>query len=76
MFSHHYSSRYRCDHDKDCPDASDEKGCNATDCSVYGQHARMVPCRNTTACIMESWKCDGHNDCWDNSDEENCETCE
>ena len=28
-------AEFRCDYDKDCPDASDEMGCNDTDCSGF-----------------------------------------
>lgn len=54
--------RYRCDHELDCKDGSDEADC------MFTCNAEQFTCQNGD-CIMDSWQCDGENDCSDGSDE-------
>jgi len=49
-----------CDGEADCPDASDEAGCETFDC---GPGDEPIP---------GSWVCDGEADCLDGSDEADC----
>ncbi|KAF5276464.1 hypothetical protein FQA39_LY06533 [Lamprigera yunnana] len=57
---------WRCDHEDDCGDNSDEKGCSG------------FKCKNGTFqcasghCIAAYFRCDGDRDCRDMSDEMNC----
>lgn len=57
---------WRCDHDNDCGDNSDEQNCPYTTCQ-----SDQFRCDNGR-CISASWRCDHDNDCHDNSDERNC----
>lgn len=54
-----------CDGIEDCPDGSDETGCEES-CQLNFQ------CANTTQCIMNDAHCDGIYDCPDGSDEKDC----
>ncbi|KTF83548.1 hypothetical protein cypCar_00038329, partial [Cyprinus carpio] len=63
----------------DCADASDEKGCNSTDCMEYYRlgsrtrnNDRFLRCNSTSLCVHPSWICDGANDCGDYADEIHC----
>lgn len=58
---------YRCDHDNDCLDNSDEENCP----SVATCPPNRFQC-NSSLCISTIWQCDGDNDCGDMSDEKNC----
>ncbi|XP_066265966.1 uncharacterized protein [Branchiostoma lanceolatum] len=58
---------WRCDHDNDCLDGSDEIDC------VYPQcHADQFICAASGRCISAKWRCDGERDCRDASDETGC----
>jgi hypothetical protein len=57
--------RYRCDHYVNCPDASDEIGCDPGCQSGF-------QCVRGTSCINASLVCDGHRHCEDGSDESFC----
>ena len=63
-----YRSAQRCDGMNDCPDGSDEEGCDAALC---GPHRDGFLCRNRH-CVPASSRCDGVQDCGDFSDEETC----
>ncbi|XP_076343570.1 putative vitellogenin receptor yl isoform X2 [Tachypleus tridentatus] len=56
---------WKCDGRFDCPDESDEKGC---DNSCPNDNFRC----NNGLCIVPSWVCDLTDDCGDGSDEQNC----
>ncbi|XP_076438284.1 sortilin-related receptor-like [Babylonia areolata] len=60
-------SQWRCDHDDDCRDMSDE-----TDCPYYTCPSTAFRCPSGK-CIPGRWKCDFDDDCGDNSDEKDCD---
>ncbi|XP_078381129.1 uncharacterized protein LOC144663915 isoform X2 [Oculina patagonica] len=59
-------SHWKCDHDNDCGDNSDEQGCAYSTCSPT-----QFKCDNGR-CISGLWRCDHDDDCHDMSDEKNC----
>ena len=63
-----YRTSARCDGHQDCPDGSDEEGC---DSSLCGPHREGFLCRNKR-CIQAYSRCDGIEDCGDLSDEDSC----
>lgn len=58
--------RWRCDHENDCGDRSDEVNCVYRNCTE-----NEFRCNNEL-CIRSGLRCDGENNCGDGSDEENC----
>ncbi|KAA0201571.1 hypothetical protein HAZT_HAZT001489, partial [Hyalella azteca] len=60
-------STWRCDHDLDCLDHSDEQDCTYDPCSDT-----QFSCSNGR-CINKRWRCDGEDDCHDGSDEASCD---
>lgn len=60
------SSRWRCDHEDDCGDNSDESGCSGFQCKNG-----TFQCASGH-CIASYFRCDGDRDCRDMSDEKNC----
>ncbi|XP_065584633.1 low-density lipoprotein receptor-related protein 2-like [Artemia franciscana] len=58
--------RYRCDHDYDCRDQSDEMNCNTMVCPN-----NTFRCKSGH-CIAQQFRCDGERDCRDGTDEEGC----
>lgn len=63
-----YRTSARCNGHHDCPDGSDEEGC---DSSLCGPHREGFLCRNQR-CIPAFSRCDGIQDCGDFSDEDSC----
>ncbi|XP_022107466.1 sortilin-related receptor-like [Acanthaster planci] len=57
---------WRCDHDNDCGDMTDE-----LDCPYEGCRDDQFTCNNGH-CIPSRWVCDFDNDCGDMSDEHDC----
>jgi hypothetical protein len=56
------NANYKCDHDDDCGDGSDEPhNCTFTECNPQTQ----FKCDNLR-CIPLSFKCNQRNDCFDN----------
>ncbi|TPP57800.1 Low-density lipoprotein receptor [Fasciola gigantica] len=55
-----------CDGIRQCPDGSDELGCDLT-C-----HAPNIACRSSGECIDPAKRCDGREDCRDGFDEKGC----
>ncbi|XP_055516540.1 sortilin-related receptor isoform X2 [Leucoraja erinacea] len=62
------SSIWKCDHDDDCGDFSDETDCPTGVCDVNSQ----FKCKSSGICIPAAYVCDREDDCGDNSDEEHC----
>ncbi|KAL8579462.1 hypothetical protein ACOMHN_026827 [Nucella lapillus] len=60
-------SDYRCDHEYDCEDKSDEVGCDKTCNSI-----KEFKCKNSTVCLPHIYRCDGERNCPDGSDEHGC----
>ncbi|XP_050691158.1 prolow-density lipoprotein receptor-related protein 1-like isoform X1 [Eriocheir sinensis] len=57
-----------CDSVFDCPDGSDEAGCEEKVCLPD-----QFMCHRTRECIPHALMCDGNADCWDRTDEVDCE---
>ena len=60
-----------CDGKTDCPDDTDEAGCDEDGGSAAHCGARQYSC-DGGACHDDSTVCDGHPDCQDGSDEVSC----
>lgn len=56
---------WRCDHDDDCGDRSDEIGCPTNNCN----NTTEFQCLDGI-CLTLKWRCDGEPDCPDGSDEQ------
>ncbi len=62
---------HRCDGAPDCPDASDEANCAATERPTKCLLDEFE-CATRRRCVPAIRRCDGRDDCRDGSDEANC----
>ncbi|XP_066260113.1 basement membrane-specific heparan sulfate proteoglycan core protein isoform X1 [Euwallacea similis] len=72
---------FRCDGVYDCPDDSDERGCDSNEMTTTTRphlpspcYPNQIQCRDGT-CVNGA-RCDRTYDCLDGTDEENCQYCE
>ena len=52
---------WKCDHENDCIDGSDEKGCVSNNKTCLSN--KLLRC-DDGKCIDIRWRCDGENDCY------------
>lgn len=58
---------WKCDGKAQCPDGTDERGCDHGSCANDQFH-----CSEQNTCIPASWRCDGASDCLSGDDEKLC----